>query len=270
MKIVAGAVLPGRPLANLYFSSWSHSVISQSLNMASDLKMGEYRKFSLLFLTDHANLVVKIPPRIMFITQIYGTIVGLFINYVVSVSIVASHRELLFDTHGNYAWSGAFFQSQNTAATTWALSRDMFKLDGDYFIIPVGLGLGVAIVLVHAGIAHFVPRIGKFELSSINVPLILVFSGYLAVISPQSSTMLSGLLVPIFVQSYLRVYKPRIFKEYSYLVTAAFDGGSLLVMFILSFAVFGAAGNGAGSPFPVWWGNKRPGYPDHCPSPPAA
>ncbi len=42
MKIVAGAVLPGRPLANLYFSSWSHSVISQSLNMASDLKMGEY------------------------------------------------------------------------------------------------------------------------------------------------------------------------------------------------------------------------------------
>jgi hypothetical protein len=44
MKMVAGAVLPGRPLANLYFSSWSHSVISQSLNMASDLKMGEYRK----------------------------------------------------------------------------------------------------------------------------------------------------------------------------------------------------------------------------------
>lgn len=42
MKIVAGLVLPGRPLANLYFSSWSHSVILQSLNMASDLKMGEY------------------------------------------------------------------------------------------------------------------------------------------------------------------------------------------------------------------------------------
>lgn len=216
------------------------------------------------------NIAVKIPPRIMFLTQTYGTIVGLFINYVVSVSIVASHRELLFDTHGNYAWSGAFFQSQNTAATTWALSRDMFRLDGDYFIIPVGLGLGVFVVLLHAGIAHLIPRIGTFQLSSINVPLILVFSGYLATTSPQSCTMLSGLLVPIFVQSYLRVYKPRIFKEYSYLVTAAFDGGSLLVMFILSFAVFGAAGNGAGAPFPNWWGNKRPGYPDHCPSPPTA
>jgi hypothetical protein len=270
MKIVAGAVLPGRPLANLYFSSWSHSVISQSLNMASDLKMGEYCTSTRGSVSVLSNLAVKIPPRIMFLTQTYGTIVGLFINYVVSVSIVTSHRELLFDTHGNYAWSGAFFQSQNTAATTWALSRDMFRLDGDYFIIPVGLGLGVLIVLLHAGIAHFLPRIGTFQLNSINVPLILVFSGYLATTSPQSCTMLSGLLVPIFVQSYLRVYKPRIFKEYSYLVTAAFDGGSLLVMFILSFAVFGAAGNGAGAPFPNWWGNKRPGYPDHCPSPPTA
>lgn len=214
--------------------------------------------------------LVKVPPRIMFLTQTYGTIVGLFINYVVSVSIVNSHRELLFDTHGNYAWSGAYFQSQNTAATTWALSRDMFSLDGDYYIVPIGLILGVGIVIIHAATTHFVPRIRGFELNQINVPLILVFSGYLAVISPQSCTMLSGLLVPIFIQWYIRLYRPRVFKKYTYLVTAAFDGGSLLVMFILSFAVFGAAGNGFGSPFPIWWGNKRPGFPDHCPSPPTA
>lgn len=44
MKMVAGACMPGRPLANLYFSAWSHTVISQSLNLASDLKQGEYRE----------------------------------------------------------------------------------------------------------------------------------------------------------------------------------------------------------------------------------
>lgn len=206
----------------------------------------------------------------MFLSQTYGTIVGLFINYVVSISIVSSHRELLFDTHGNYAWLGAFFQSQKTASTTWALSRDIFSLSGDYYIVPIGLILGVGIVILHATITKFVPKIGSFELNQINVPLILVFSGYLAVVSPQTCTMLSGLLVPIFVQWYLRLYRPRIFKQYSYLITAAFDGGSLLVMFILSFAVFGAAGNGAGAPFPTWWGNKRPGFPDHCPAPPTA
>ena len=45
MKMLAGVIIPGRPLGNLYFSSWSHSVVAQSLNLASDLKMGEYREF---------------------------------------------------------------------------------------------------------------------------------------------------------------------------------------------------------------------------------
>lgn len=46
MKMLAGVIIPGRPLGNLYFSAWSHSVIVQSLNLASDLKMGQYRKFT--------------------------------------------------------------------------------------------------------------------------------------------------------------------------------------------------------------------------------
>jgi hypothetical protein len=74
-----------------------------------------------------------------------------------------------------------------------------------------------------------------------------------------SSIIASGL----FVQYYLRSYRPRIYKEYSYLVTAALDGGSLLCIFVLSFAVFGAAGSQ--HPFPTWWGNSKE-YPDHCPA----
>lgn len=78
MKMVAGAVNPGRPVANLYvktisspdlfqtdasqFSMWSHDVVSTSINLAGDLKMGQY---------------LKIPPRVMFLTQVWGTILGL-------------------------------------------------------------------------------------------------------------------------------------------------------------------------------------------------
>ena len=32
---------PGKPVANLYFSMWSHDVVSQSIGMAQDLKMGQ-------------------------------------------------------------------------------------------------------------------------------------------------------------------------------------------------------------------------------------
>lgn len=46
-KMVAGAVHPGRPLANLYFSSWSHQVILLAVNLANWLKVGQYTKVSL-------------------------------------------------------------------------------------------------------------------------------------------------------------------------------------------------------------------------------
>jgi len=54
MKMVAGVINLGRPVANLYFSMWSHDVISGSLSLAADLKIGRY---------------LKIPPRVMFLTQ---------------------------------------------------------------------------------------------------------------------------------------------------------------------------------------------------------
>ena len=45
---------------------WSHDVVSTSINLAGDLKMGQY---------------LKIPPRAMFLTQVWGTILGAIVNY---------------------------------------------------------------------------------------------------------------------------------------------------------------------------------------------
>ena len=45
----------------LQFSMWSHDVVATSIGLASDLKVGQY---------------LKIPPRVMFLTQVWGTIIG--------------------------------------------------------------------------------------------------------------------------------------------------------------------------------------------------
>ena len=45
---------------------WSHDVVSTSINLAGDLKIGQY---------------TKIPPRQMFLTQVWGTILGAAVNY---------------------------------------------------------------------------------------------------------------------------------------------------------------------------------------------
>ncbi len=63
-KMIAGAINPGRPIANLYvgdlifssptlvfrrvyffqFSMWSHDVVGTSIGLAGDLKLGQYLK----------------------------------------------------------------------------------------------------------------------------------------------------------------------------------------------------------------------------------
>lgn len=132
--MLAGLMVPERPVGNMYFSAWSHNVISNAVNLSSDLKMGEY---------------LKIPPRVMFLTQVYGTILGGFINYAVMISIVNGNRELLRDTNGNSSWSGATIQGYNTNATSWALAGYLYKAGGMYEMVPVGLAIGAAIVVVH-------------------------------------------------------------------------------------------------------------------------
>ena len=85
----------------------------------------------------------------MFLTQVWGTVFGAFINYVVMISIVNSHRDLLTETNGTYAWSGQFFQALNTTASTWALAKYLYTASGQYYLVPLGLVIGFGLVVVH-------------------------------------------------------------------------------------------------------------------------
>jgi hypothetical protein len=46
-KMLAGLMVPGRPVGNMYFAAWSHNMIANCVNLCNDLKMGEYRKCQL-------------------------------------------------------------------------------------------------------------------------------------------------------------------------------------------------------------------------------
>jgi hypothetical protein len=137
--MLAGLMVPERPVGNMYFAAWSHNVISNTVNLSNDLKMGEY---------------LKIPPRVMFLTQCWGTIFGGFISYVVMVSIVTRNADVLTDSDGNASWSGATMQSYNTNATAWAMASYLYKAGQTYFMVPVGIAVGAALVVVHRIFAH--------------------------------------------------------------------------------------------------------------------
>ncbi|EPQ30086.1 uncharacterized protein PFL1_02203 [Pseudozyma flocculosa PF-1] len=247
VKMVAGVISPGRPLANLYFYAWSHEIISQSINFSGDLKLGQY---------------LKIPPRTMFVTQVIGTIYGAAVSYAVMTSIVSQKLEVLLDQNGSSAWSGAYFQSLNASAVTWSLAKYMYGSKTPYFVIPMAVLIGMAAVVVHWIIHRRFPTVAGYSTSDLVLPTVFLYSAWLT--SGQNCIMLSTILVGVVSQVVVRTRFPRLFRDYNYLVGAGLDGGALIAMFVLSFAVLGAAGRP--KPFPTWFGNAD-GYADHCPKP---
>ncbi|KAK8005060.1 OPT oligopeptide transporter protein-domain-containing protein [Apiospora arundinis] len=247
-KMIAGLCLPGLPIGNMYFAVWSHNVISNAVTLSNDLKMGEY---------------LKIPPRAMFLTQIYGTVLGGFLNYAVMIAIVTGNRELLASSNGDASWSGATLQAYNTNAASWALAKYFYTAGAPYVMVTAGIAIGAAVVIAHRILVIFLPKVRNFSLYEINMAQFIQFAGYIPYNQSQTCVIFSQLIAGFFVQFYLRNYKPRVFRDYSYLVTAAFDGAALLALFILSFAVFGAGG--PARPFPKWWGNNVDGNYDLCP-----
>jgi hypothetical protein len=93
----------------------------------------------------------------MFITQIYGTILGGFLNYAIMISIVSGNAELLTSGNGNSSWSGATIQSYNTNASSWALAKYLYKAGKTYSTVPYGVAVGAAFVVAHRIFAQVLP-----------------------------------------------------------------------------------------------------------------
>ncbi|GLB43149.1 putative OPT oligopeptide transporter protein [Lyophyllum shimeji] len=63
-ELVAGYMLPGRPIANMLFKAIAHIGTTQAVTFCGNLKLGHY---------------MKIPPRIMFATQLVAAFISAFV-----------------------------------------------------------------------------------------------------------------------------------------------------------------------------------------------
>ena len=95
---------------------------------------------------------------------------------------------------------------------------------------------------------------------NLNTSIILQYSCYLSVgVNTQVNTSMA---LGVFSQWWVRTRYPRWFAKYNYILGAALDGGTQVMVFILSFAVQGAAGEA--HLFPSWWGAFQGGNYDRC------
>ncbi|CAL1709266.1 unnamed protein product [Somion occarium] len=250
IQILAAFIHPGQPIANMYVNLYGNSTAFQTLYMLQDLKLGQY---------------TKLPPRATFVAQMAGSILGSIFNYTMMTSIVSNNRDVLLDPVGTRVWSGWIIQQYNSSSVAMGtLGKELFTLGKPYWLIPFSIFFGfflpIPFWLIHrySKPGSIISKVAAY----INTPIIALYVGYL----PYSvnGQWWSCFVIGLASQWWARKYRPRWFKSKNYLLSAALDGGSQVILFILSFAVFGASGNAVD--FPNWWGNPANLSVDRCAS----
>ncbi|KIK49247.1 hypothetical protein CY34DRAFT_20248 [Suillus luteus UH-Slu-Lm8-n1] len=243
VQMTAGYLHNGRPMANMFFVLYSYNTVSQALLLLRDLKIAQY---------------AKLPPRAAFTAQITGTLLGAVLNYVLMNSIIDSQREILLSVQGTNIWSGQQPQSYNSQAIAWGgLAHKLFSSGQRYQWVPLSYLIGLVAPLPFWIVHCYWPRL---RMDYYYIPIICYYIGALS--AGINSSVVSYYVVSFLCQWWLRTRYPRWFVKYNYLVGAALDGGTQVMVFILSFAVQGATGKA--HLIPEWWGANQGGNYDRC------
>ncbi len=218
----------------MYFTVFGFNSIQQGQLLLRDLKLAQLAHLS---------------PKATFTAQMTGCIVGAIFNYIMMISIVTNQREILTSIAGSNIWSGQNVQQYNTLAVAWSIAGDMFSVGARYQWVTLAFLVGI-IVPVPFWLLYRYTKARFF--GYINLSIILWYMGYLFVGINAAGT--SYFAFGFLAQLWLRKYHPHLFVKYNYLVSAAMDGGTQVIVFIMSFALFG--GSGKPVPFPLWGGNN--------------
>jgi hypothetical protein len=185
-------------------------------------------------------------------------LLGAILNYVMMNSIIDNQSEILLSVQGTNIWSGQQPQMYNSQAIAWGgLSYELFSAGQRYQWVPLSYIIGLVIPVPFWVIHKYWP---KLRADYLYTPIIAYMIGSLS--AGINSSALSFFAVALLSQWWLRTRYPRWFVKYNYIVGAALDGGTQVMVFILSFAVQGAGGTS--HLFPTWWGANQGGNYDHC------
>ncbi|KAK9388446.1 OPT superfamily oligopeptide transporter [Lipomyces mesembrius] len=234
IQMVAGYLHPGKPLANMYFTVFGFNGVQQGQLLLRDLKLAQLAHLS---------------PKCTFTAQLLGCVIGAIFNYIMMKSIVTNQATILTSIVGSNTWSGQNVQQYNTLAIAWSIAGEMFSIGARYQWVTISYLTGF-IVPFPFWLAYRYTKIEFFRY--VNLAIILWYMGWLFV--GVNSSITSYFALGFIAQWYLRKYHPNLFVKYNYLVSAALDGGTQVIVFILSFAVFG--GGGKVVAFPTWAGNN--------------
>ncbi|KAG9295222.1 hypothetical protein G9A89_006203 [Geosiphon pyriformis] len=131
-ELICGYLFPGRPIANAFFTTYCVMGLYQCIVLLKHLKLGHY---------------MKIPPRALLFSQIWGTFVATFTHLIALKMIINAERSYLdgteYDPTGQ--WSGSIVQLINSATIIWGLvgPGETFGSKSIYHPLLWGFAVGV-------------------------------------------------------------------------------------------------------------------------------
>ncbi|KAA8533571.1 hypothetical protein F0562_030995 [Nyssa sinensis] len=241
-EYIIGYIYPGRPVANMCFKVYGYISMTQALTFLSDFKLGHY---------------MKIPPRIMFMAQVVGTVVAVVI-YQVTAWWMMSTIPNLCDTSllpHDSPWKCPMDRVFYDASVIWGLvgPRRIFGDLGAYSKVN-WFFFGGAIAPLLVWLAHKAfPE--KNWIRLIHMPVLL---GSTSMMPPASAVNFTSWIIVGFLSGFVVFrYKPKLWERYNYVLSAGLDAGTAF-MSIFLFVALQSRDIGVD-----WWGSSSLG--DRCP-----
>ncbi|UJR28088.1 hypothetical protein I4U23_009344 [Adineta vaga] len=229
-EFIAGIMISGDPIGNVTFKIYAYGSQSQAISLLSNLKFGHY---------------MKIPPRTMFLTQIFSTILAAIINYVVAIYLLRNVPHIC--TPENASWKCPKPTAFYSASIIWGAIGPirMFGPSSPYFPLLFGFVLGALLPFPAWFLQKKYPE--KKWLEYIHFPVML--SGLSLLPAAPAGEYPSWFAVGVFFNFILFRYAHSWWKRYAFLFSASMSCGvAITALFI--FLVF----ENNNITFPTWWG----------------
>ncbi|KAG9231484.1 OPT oligopeptide transporter protein-domain-containing protein [Amylocarpus encephaloides] len=224
------------PVGAFVYSTIAGDAWYRAQIMLQDQKIGHY---------------MHLPPRAVFFSQVFGSIIGVPINYGVIRWVLDTKFDLIAGNKidPTHQWTGQSLASALTVGAQYVLIGPKRLFAGTlYKGMPYGFLLGALTPPILFFLHRYFPR-AKFNLWNSTIFYCVLGSYWGNLTAGPTSSIIGGFVVMYY--AYRNYYE--VWARYNYILAAAFDAGFNLNLLIL----FLALGAGKIVSMPHWWGNNE-------------
>ncbi|KAJ7689766.1 oligopeptide transporter [Mycena rosella] len=232
-QIIPGSLLPGNPLANMIFKSYSVQTLTEATSFIQDLKLGHY---------------VKVPPRASFLVQLVGTVLAAFLQVGVKTWIFSNVEDICSPNQKSQLTcphNQVFF----SASAVWGLIGPSRQFGPDSIYHPHLYALAIGAVLP-LPFWFWQRRYPNSWIKYISTPVVL--NGVSGIPPATGINYSAWFAVGALFQYFIRKRNFAWWSKFNYVTSAAMDSGTVISLMVIFFTLqFPKNGQISVN----WWGN---------------